>query len=82
MKVRLIMDDDEAKTIILEKEVAMQVTGLLDQLGHKVERKIILWRKELGENVAHRSIVPSRGWSDFLGIDDNEVSSFSQKSKN
>jgi hypothetical protein len=65
MKVRLIMDDDEAKTIILEKEVAMQMTGLLGQLGHKVESKIILWKKELGENVTHRSRVPSRGWSDF-----------------
>jgi hypothetical protein len=65
MKVRLIIDGDEAKTIILEKEVAMPVTGLLGHLGHKVERKIIIWREEAGENAAHRSTASSRGWSDF-----------------
>lgn len=46
MLVRLIADGDEAKTIVLEKEVALQVTGFLDQLGHRVEKKAIIWKEK------------------------------------
>jgi len=36
MLVRLVVDGDRAKTIVLEMEVARRVADLLESLGHKV----------------------------------------------
>jgi hypothetical protein len=34
--VRLVVDGDRAKTIVLETEIARRVANLLESLGHKV----------------------------------------------